>query len=61
MKELDDDMKDLLKRINLICIKINEEKNLNCTFQKVDFLKDEEFYNKFPNTKFSNNAGKYIV
>ena len=61
MKELDNDMKDLLKRINLICIKIDEEKNLNCTFQKVDFLEDEEFYYKFPNTKFSNNAEKYIV
>ena len=52
MKELDKDMKDLLKRINLCCIKINEQKNLNCTFNKIDFLDKESFYDDFPNTKF---------
>lgn len=52
MKELDEDMKDLLKSINLCCIKINEQKNLNCTFNKIDFLENESFYDKFPNTKF---------
>ena len=52
MKELDKDMKELLKSINLCCIKINEQKNLNCTFNKIDFLEKESFYDKFPNTKF---------
>jgi len=28
VKELDDDMKELLKNINLCCVKINEQKNL---------------------------------
>jgi hypothetical protein len=56
MKDLDDDMKELLRNINLCCIKINEQKNLNCTFKKVDFLDKEAFYDKFPNTKFDNNA-----
>jgi hypothetical protein len=52
MKDLDDDMKDLLRNINLCCVKINEQKNLNCTFKKVDFLEKEAFYDNFPNTKF---------
>lgn len=52
MKELPKDLKDLLRDINICCIKINEQKNLNCTFNKVDFLEDEQFYDKFPNTKF---------
>ena len=52
MKELDKDLKDLLKNINLCCIKINEQKNLNCTFNKIDFLEKESFYDDFPNTKF---------
>jgi hypothetical protein len=56
MKDLDDDMKELLRNINLCCIKINEQKNLNCTFKKVDFLDKEAFYDNFPNTKFDNNA-----
>ena len=53
MNDLNDDMKELLRNINLCCIKINEQKNLNCTFQKVGFLEKEAFYDKFPNTKFS--------
>jgi hypothetical protein len=44
IKELDDDMKDLLRNINLCCMKINEQKNLNCTFKKLDFLEKEGFY-----------------
>jgi hypothetical protein len=52
IKELDADMKELLKNINLCCIKINEKKNLNCTFNKLDFLEKESFYDKFPNTNF---------
>jgi len=55
VKELDDDMKELLKNINLCCLKINEQKNLNCTFNKLDFLEKEAFYDAFPNTKFNNN------
>jgi hypothetical protein len=52
MTELDTNMKELLKNINLCCIKINEQNNLNCTFNKIDFLEKESFYDKFPNTKF---------
>jgi hypothetical protein len=52
MKELNKDMEDLLRNINECCIKINEQKNLNCTFNKLDFLDKELFYDKFPNTKF---------
>jgi hypothetical protein len=52
MKELSEDMKNLLKNINECCIKINEQKNLNCSFKKLDFLENDGFYNAFPNTKF---------
>lgn len=52
MKELSSDMKDLLRNINECCIKINEQKNLNCSFKKLDFLEKDGFYNAFPNTKF---------
>lgn len=52
-KELDNNMKELLKNINLCCIKINEQKNLNCTFNKLDFLEKESFYDQFPNTNFN--------
>jgi hypothetical protein len=53
MKDLPNDMKDLLRNINECCMKINEQKNLNCTFNKLDFLEQEQFYAKFPNTKFN--------
>jgi hypothetical protein len=53
MNDLNDEMKELLRNINLCCIKINEQKNLNCNFKKVSFLEKEAFYDKFPNTKFS--------
>jgi hypothetical protein len=43
-KELDETMKDLLRNINRCCMKINEQKNLNCTFKKLDFLVAEGFY-----------------
>lgn len=56
MNNLNNDMKDLLRNINLCCIKINEQKNLNCTFKKVDFLEKEAFYHNFPNTKFDENT-----
>jgi hypothetical protein len=55
VKELDDDMKELLKNINLCCLKINEQKNLNCTFNKLDFLEKDALYDAFPNTKFNSN------
>lgn len=58
MIDLQDDMKDLLRNINLCCIKINEQKNLNCTFTKLDFLEKEAFYEKFPNTIFYENKHK---
>jgi hypothetical protein len=53
MKELSKDMKDLLRNINECCIKINEQKNLKCTFNKLDFLEDEKYYDMFPNTTFN--------
>ena len=46
VKELDDTMKDLLRNINLCCMKNNEQKNLNLTFKKLDFLEKEGFYDK---------------
>ena len=52
MKELDQNMKDLLRNINECCIKINQQKGLNCTFNKLDFLEKESFYDKFPDTEF---------
>ena len=52
MKDLDNDMKELLKNINICCIKINENKNLNCKFKKLDFLKKENFDENFKNTQF---------
>jgi hypothetical protein len=55
VKELDDDMKELLKNINLCCLKINEQNNLNCTFNKLEFLEKDAFYDAFPNTKFNSN------
>ena len=61
MKELDNNMKEILTKINLFCIKINEQKNLNCTFNKLDFLENEAFYEQFPNTKFNNIYKKMIM
>ena len=42
IKELDDDVKELLRNINRCCMKINEQQNLNCTFKKVEFLEAEK-------------------
>lgn len=53
MKELSNELKDILKKINECCIKISEQKNLNCTFEKLDFLEKEGFYEQYPNTKFT--------
>lgn len=44
VKELDDTMKDLLRNINICCMKISEQQNLNCEFKKLDFLEAEGFY-----------------
>ena len=52
-KELPSELKETLKKINECCIKISEQNNLNCTFEKIYFLKKEEFYEKYPNTKFT--------
>lgn len=48
----DDNLNKLLENINLCCIKINEKNNLNLTFKKLDCLKNTNFYDNFPNTKF---------
>tara|TARA_B000000441_G_C21610464_1_gene271376 strand:+ start:53 stop:226 length:174 start_codon:yes stop_codon:yes gene_type:complete len=50
--ELSDDLKNILKNINICCINISEKNNFNCTFKKLEFLKNEKFYNFYPNTKF---------
>ena len=52
MKDLNNDIKELLKNINICCIKINENKNLNSKFKKLNFLKKENFYENFKNTEF---------
>ena len=36
IKELDDDMKNFLRHINEYCMKIHEQQNLNCTFNKIE-------------------------
>uniref|UniRef100_A0A6C0LEE9 Uncharacterized protein n=1 Tax=viral metagenome TaxID=1070528 RepID=A0A6C0LEE9_9ZZZZ len=46
IKDLDDDLKNLLRHINECCMKINEQQNLNCTFKKIEFLEKEGFYDK---------------
>lgn len=51
IKELDDDVKELLRNINRCCMKINEQQNLNCTFKKVEFLEKEGFYDEGRNKK----------
>lgn len=56
MKELSSDMKNMLRSINECCMKINQQKNLDCTFNKIEFLDDEGFYNNYPNTKFYNTV-----
>ena len=50
--ELNNEMKELLKNINICCINISEKNKLNCEFKKLDFLKNTNFYNNYPNTKF---------
>lgn len=52
MKELSPEMKELLKNINICCIKISEKENLNCKFKKLEFLEKENFYDDYPNTDF---------
>ena len=52
MKELSEEMKELLKNINKCCIKISEKENLNCKFKKLEFLEKEKFYDDYPNTDF---------
>jgi hypothetical protein len=52
MKELSQEMKELLKNINICCIKISEKENLNCKFNKLEFLEKENFYDDYPNTDF---------
>ena len=52
MKELSNEIKEVLKNINECCIKISETKKLNCKFKKLDFLEKEKFYENYPNTDF---------
>ena len=53
MKELSNEIKENLKNINICCIKILEQKKLNCKFEKINFLEKEGFYKQYPNTKFT--------
>lgn len=50
--KLPNNIEDLLEKINTCCFKIAEQKNLNCKFKKIDFLKDKNFYDNFPNNQF---------
>jgi hypothetical protein len=52
MKELSNDIKEVLKKINECCIKLSETKKLDCKFKKIDFLKKNGFYNDYKYTKF---------
>jgi hypothetical protein len=52
MKELSNDIKEVLKKINECCIKLSETKNFGCKFKKIDFLEKEKFYENYQNTKF---------
>ena len=54
MKELSSDMKNLIENINKCCLKINEQKKLDCTFNKIEFLENKGFYYDYPSTKFNN-------
>mgnify|MGYP003984704033 FL=1 len=53
MKELLNEIKEVLKKINECCIKISEQKKLNCKFEKLEFLEKEGFYKQYTNTKFT--------
>ena len=52
MKELDNNLKKLLKNINECCIKIIEKDNLKCKLKKIDFLEKERFYDKYSEELF---------
>lgn len=54
MKELNNDMIMLLKKINECCIKIVEKENLNCKLKKIDCLKRTDFYNNYNSNLFYN-------
>ena len=47
MKELDNNIQNTLEKINEICIKIAIKDDLNVKFNKLDFLDQNGFYNKY--------------
>jgi hypothetical protein len=47
MKELDNNIQNTLEKINEICIKIAIKDDLNVKFNKLDFLNEKGFYDKY--------------
>ena len=47
MKELTQDQKDLLEKINKCCIEIAKNNNYNIKFDKIEFLEKKEFYKDY--------------
>ena len=43
MKELTQDQKDLLEKINKCCIEIAKKNNYNIKFDKIEFLEKKDF------------------
>lgn len=50
--KLNNDDKDLLRCINECCIRIAEQKKLNCKLKKLEFLEEEKFYDQFDFSNF---------
>jgi hypothetical protein len=47
MKELNQEQKDLLEKINKCCIEIAKKNNYNIKFDKIEFLEKKGFYNDY--------------
>jgi len=52
MKELDNNLKELLKNINKYCIEIVKRDNLDCKLKKLDFLEQQNFYKDYSKDLF---------
>lgn len=47
MKELNQDQKYLLEKINKCCIEIAKKNNYNIKFDKIEFLEKKGFYENY--------------
>jgi hypothetical protein len=47
MKELNQEQKDLLEKINKCCIEIAKKNNYNIKFDKIEFLEKKGFYDYY--------------